>query len=91
MHLYSPSVLTILMCVGVLIDPGSAANFLKLPAFKQMKLSLDVVNLAGQILYGFNGATTVTLGDVALLVKAGAGHLVKLCSRSSKTWGLVTP
>ena len=36
-----------------------------------MKLSLGVVNLAGRILSGFNGATTVTLGDVMLPVKAG--------------------
>ena len=34
-----------------------------------MKLSLGVVNLARQILSSFNGATTVTLGDVALSVK----------------------
>ena len=34
-----------------------------------MMLSLDVVNSAGRILSGFNGATTVTLGDVTLLVK----------------------
>ena len=36
-----------------------------------MKLSLGVVNLVGRILYGFNGATTVTLGDVALPIKVG--------------------
>ena len=36
-----------------------------------MKLSLSVVNLAGRIPFGFNGATTVTLGDVALPIKAG--------------------
>ena len=35
-----------------------------------MKLSLGVVNLTRRILSGFNGATTVTLGDVMLLVKA---------------------
>ena len=34
-----------------------------------MKLSLGVVNSVGQILYDFNGATTITLGDVALIVK----------------------
>ena len=53
----------------VLIDPGSATDLLQLPAFKQMKLSLGVVNLARRILFGFNGATTVTLGDVVLLIK----------------------
>ena len=54
----------------VLIDPSSATDLLQLPAFKQMKLSLGVVNSAGRILSSFNGATTVTLGDVALPVKA---------------------
>ena len=54
----------------VLIDPSSEANLLQLPVFKPMKLSLGVVNPAEQILYGFNGATTVTLRDVALPVKA---------------------
>ena len=42
-----------------------------LQAFQQMKLSLGVLNSAGQILSGFNGVTTVTLGDVALPVKVG--------------------
>ena len=54
----------------VLIDPGSAVDLLKLLAFKQMKLSLGMLNSVGQILYGFNGATTITLGDVTLLIKA---------------------
>ena len=55
----------------VLEDPGSAAGLLQLPAFIQMNLSSDMLNSAGRIVYGFNGATTVTLGDVTLLVKAG--------------------
>ena len=54
----------------VMIDPSSAIDLLQLLAFKHMKLSLGMVNSAGRILFGFNGATTVTLGDVALLVKA---------------------
>ena len=53
----------------VLVCPGNAVDLLQLPAFKQMKLSLGMLNSAGRILSGFNGATTVTLGDVALLVK----------------------
>ena len=36
-----------------------------------MKLSLGVLNSVGRILSGFNGATTITLGDVTLLVKDG--------------------
>ena len=54
----------------VLIDLCSAADFLQLPTFKQMKFSLCVMNSTWRILSGFNGATTVTLGDVALLVKS---------------------
>ena len=55
----------------VLVDPGNATNLLQLPAFKQMKLSLGTLNLAGRILFSFNGATTITLRDVELPVKAG--------------------
>ena len=36
-----------------------------------MKLSLGILNSVGRILSSFKGATTVTLGDVALPVKAG--------------------
>ena len=54
----------------VLVDLGSATDLLQLPAFKKMRLSVDVLNVAGHILSGFNGATTVTLGDVAIPVKA---------------------
>ena len=35
-----------------------------------MKLSLGMLNSVEGIIFGFNGATTVTLGDVALLVKS---------------------
>ena len=45
-----------------------------------MKLSLDVVNSAERILSGLNGATTVTLGDVTLHVKAGPVTLQVLFS-----------
>ena len=55
----------------VLVDPSSAADLLQLLAFKQMKLSLGVVNSSKRILFGFNGATTITLGDVSIRVKAG--------------------
>ena len=54
----------------ILVDPAIATNLLQLLAFMQMKLSLGMLNSAGQILSSFNGATTVTLGDVTLLVKA---------------------
>ena len=36
-----------------------------------MKLFLGVVNSVGRVLFGFNDATTVTLGDIVLPIKAG--------------------
>ena len=54
----------------VLVDPGSAANLLQLLAFNQMRLSLGVLNSSRWILSSFNGATTVTLEDVTLPVRA---------------------
>ena len=36
-----------------------------------MRLSLGALNSAGQILFGFNGVTIVTLRDVMLHVRAG--------------------
>ena len=70
MHWCSPYVLRFLCPQGT-GSYGSAADLLQPPAFKQMRLSLGMLNSAGRILSGFNGATIVTLGDVALLVKAG--------------------
>ena len=56
----------------VLVDSGSATNLLQLPAFRQMKVPLDKLFSAGRILSGFNGATTLTIWDIALPVKVGA-------------------
>ena len=55
----------------VLVDLGSAADLLQLPAFRQMDISFDRMSLASRILSDFNGVTTVTMGDNALPVKAG--------------------
>ena len=55
----------------ILVNPGSATDLLQLPAFIQMNLSSNMLNSAKRILFGFNGATTVMLGDVTLPVKAG--------------------
>ena len=52
----------------VLVNPGSAVDLLQLQTLKQMKLSSGVLNSAGRILNGFNGAVIVTLGDVELLI-----------------------
>ena len=55
----------------VLVDPGSEADLLQLLAFRQMNISFDRLSSVGKILSGFNGSTTVTMGDIALPVKAG--------------------
>ena len=55
----------------VLIDPGSAADLLHLPAFKQMRVQIDRLHSAGRVSSGFNGATTLSIGDVTFSVKAG--------------------
>ena len=55
----------------VLVDPGSAADLLHLPAFKQMRVPLDHLSSAGKVLSGFNGAITLTVGDIAFPVQAG--------------------
>ena len=56
---------------GVFVDPGSVVDLLQLLAFRQMKVPLDKLSSAGRILSGFNGATMLTVGDIALPVKAG--------------------
>ena len=55
----------------VLVDLGSATELLHLLAFMQMKVPPSHLSLAGRILSGFNGSTTLTVGDIALSVKAG--------------------
>ena len=55
----------------VLVDPGSAADLLHLPALKQMKVPVGHLHSTGRILSGFNGATTLSVGDIAFSVKAG--------------------
>ena len=54
----------------VLVDPSSAAELLHLPAFMQMKVPLSHLNSTDRVLSGFNGATTLIVGDIALFVKA---------------------
>ena len=54
----------------VLIDPGIAADLLHLPTFKQMRVPIDHLHSAGRVLSGFNGASTVSIGDVTFSVKA---------------------
>ena len=55
----------------VLIDPSSAADLLHLPTFKKMRVPIDHLCFAGRVLSGFNGATTLSVGDITFSVKAG--------------------
>ena len=55
----------------VLVDPGSADDLLHLPAFKQMRVSIYQLHSPGKILSGFNGATTLSIGDITFHVKVG--------------------
>ena len=56
----------------VLVDPGNATYLLLLSAFSRMKLSSGMLNSVERILYGFNGTTTTTLGDITLPIQAGS-------------------
>ena len=70
--------LALTLCVNsfdvhrVLADPSNAVDLLQLPFFRQMKILLDKLSLASRIFFGFNGVTTLTMGDIALSVKAGS-------------------
>ena len=70
--------LVLIVCINsfdvhrVLIDPGNATDLLYLPAFKQMRVPLDHLSSVGRVLSGFNGATTLTIGDIAFPVRAGS-------------------
>ena len=72
---YDALVLT--MCINsfdvhrVLVDLGSAADLLHLPAFKQMRVPLDHLSSVGRVLSGFNGATTLKVGYIAFPVRVG--------------------
>ena len=55
----------------VLVDPGNSTKLLHLPAFRQMRVPLSHLSSVGRVLSGFNGATTLTIGDIALSVRAG--------------------
>ena len=71
---YDPLVLSV--CINsfdvhtVLVDLGSAADLLHLPAFNQMRVPIDHLHSAGRVLSVFNGATTLSIGDITFSVKA---------------------
>ena len=58
------------MCIESLLIL-TTVDLLHLLAFQQMKIPLDHLSSAGRILSGFNRATTLTVGDIVLSVKAG--------------------
>ena len=62
----------------VFVNPGSTADLLQLLAFRQMKVPLHKLSSAGIILSGFNGATTLTMGDIALARQGRAGYSASL-------------
>lgn len=55
----------------ILINPGSSADLLQMSAYRQMEYSLSALENLGRILTSFNGASTVSLGDVILPNQAG--------------------
>ena len=63
----------------VLVYPGSATDLLEVHAFRQMKNSLDRLSSADIILFGFNKATTMTMGDITLPFRAGPVVQQVLC------------
>ena len=56
----------------VLVDLGSAADFLYLPSLKQMGVQMDHLCYDGRVLSGFNGATTLSVEDITFSIKAGS-------------------
>ena len=47
------------------------AELLHLLGFMQMKVPLSHLSSVGRILSGFNGSTTLMVGDIAISIKAG--------------------
>ena len=72
---YDAFVLTVCLNIfevhRVLIDPGRVADLLHLPAFKQMRVPIDNLSSTGRVLLGFNGDTTLIVGDIAFPIRAG--------------------
>ena len=58
-------------CRRILVNPGSLVDLLQMSAYRQLRLPPIALENPKQILSGFNGATTTSLGDIVLLVQAG--------------------
>ena len=69
--------LVVTLCINnfdvhrVLVDLGSATELLHLLAFMQMNVLLSHLSSVDKVLSRFNGSTTLTVGDIALSIKAG--------------------
>nr|CAN60477.1 hypothetical protein VITISV_014549 [Vitis vinifera] len=55
----------------ILVDPGSSADLVQASVVSHMGHSLTGLENPGQILSGFNGSSTTSLGDIVLPVQAG--------------------
>nr|CAN72341.1 hypothetical protein VITISV_025653 [Vitis vinifera] len=55
----------------ILVDPGSSADLVQALVVSHMGHSLTGLENPGQILSGFNGSSTTSLGDIILSVQAG--------------------
>ncbi|RVW75913.1 hypothetical protein CK203_051831 [Vitis vinifera] len=55
----------------ILVDPGSSADLVQASVISHMGRSLTGLENPGRIIFGFNGASTTSLGDIVLLVQAG--------------------
>ena len=56
----------------VLVDNGSSADILYLPAFQQMRLGQDRLRPVNSPLVGFGGMKVQPVGTITLLVVVGA-------------------
>ncbi|RVX23028.1 Retrovirus-related Pol polyprotein from transposon 297 [Vitis vinifera] len=55
----------------ILVDPGSSADLLQVAVIKQMGFIPSSLENPERTLFGFNGSSTTSLGDVTLPVQAG--------------------
>ncbi|RVX00756.1 hypothetical protein CK203_026480 [Vitis vinifera] len=55
----------------ILVDPGSSTDLLQVSVIKQMGFIPSSLENPGRILFGFNGASTTSLGDIILPIQAG--------------------
>ena len=86
-------ILVLTLCIScfdvhkVLVDPGSKADLLQLPAFNQIKLSSRMLNLAEKSSLVSMAQKPRHWETLRSLYKQNQSPN-KFCSQSSKTWGL---